>query len=260
MLRRALKGLLGQLPAASCGLVLTEPYLNLPSLREAAVRLALQELGFASVLLSSPAPLALRWHAHTLPSLPANLAGCGLVLDAGFSFTHAVSELACQPVGAGGEASGQGSVEWLTLWAASPRPTGPRSALAPLHPPPPSPNDLRCPYLTGACCLPACAASTWAARRSPTGCATSCRTGALAGRAVACACVTRRSRAGRWRGLCCVAEQQPFVLLCSSLLCRSINMMDEGYLLEHIKEQLCFVSTDLPADLAAARKRASPHR
>ncbi len=37
-------------------------------------------------------------------------------------------------------------------------------------------------------------------------------------------------------------------------------MMDEAYLLEHVKEQLCFVSQDLRADLAAARTRRSPHR
>lgn len=88
--RRALKGLLGATPPSACGLVLTEPYLNLPALREAAVRLALDDLGFGSVVLSTPAPLALRWHAAAAPGLPANLAGCGLVLDAGFSFTHAV--------------------------------------------------------------------------------------------------------------------------------------------------------------------------
>ena len=37
-------------------------------------------------------------------------------------------------------------------------------------------------------------------------------------------------------------------------------MMDEAYLLEHIKEQLCFVSQDPPADLRLARARQSPHR
>ena len=41
---------------------------------------------------------------------------------------------------------------------------------------------------------------------------------------------------------------------------RSVNMMDETYLLEHIKEQLCFVSQDTAADLRAARGRASPFR
>lgn len=29
-------------------------------------------------------------HSKALPALPANAAGCGLVVDAGFSFTHAV--------------------------------------------------------------------------------------------------------------------------------------------------------------------------
>jgi len=175
MLCRALKGLLGGLSASACGLVLTEPYLNLPALREAAVsnccrrpslhaaslcsrggwaaaaspalllgtrqrlavgavgsrnspshqyssraaamppaascvwpgwfqgkllgavlrslqvRMALDELGFASIYMAPPAALALRWHAQQLPGLPANAAGCGLVVDAGFSFTHAVS-------------------------------------------------------------------------------------------------------------------------------------------------------------------------
>jgi actin-related protein 6 len=75
---------------AACGLVLTEAYHNLPALREAAVHMALHELGFASVLLSTPAPLSLRWHAHCMPGLAANQAGCGVVVDAGFSFTHAV--------------------------------------------------------------------------------------------------------------------------------------------------------------------------
>ena len=110
-LRRALKGLLGGTPPSACGLVLTEPYLNLPALREAAVRLALEDLGFGSVVLSPPAPLALRWHAARLPGLPANLAGCGLVLDAGFSFTHAVGGRAGGQEGgrAGGGVQNEGS-------------------------------------------------------------------------------------------------------------------------------------------------------
>jgi hypothetical protein len=44
------------------------------------------------------------------------------------------------------------------------------------------------------------------------------------------------------------------------LPCRSINMRDEAYLLEHIKNQTCFVSQDVAADLRAARGRASVHR
>ncbi len=37
-------------------------------------------------------------------------------------------------------------------------------------------------------------------------------------------------------------------------------MMDETYLMEHIKDALCFVSADLQADLAVARQRQSLHR
>jgi hypothetical protein len=37
-------------------------------------------------------------------------------------------------------------------------------------------------------------------------------------------------------------------------------MMDEGHLMEHIKEQLCLVSGDVAADLRAARRRDSPFR
>ena len=37
---------------------------------------------------------------------------------------------------------------------------------------------------------------------------------------------------------------------------RSINMMEETYLVDNIKEQVCFVSTNLTADLAASRKGA----
>ena len=87
--RRARRGVLTAQPAA-CGLVLTEPYLNLPALREAALQVAFEELGFGAVHLTTPAALALRWHAHRQPANQASAAGCGLVVDSGFSFTHAV--------------------------------------------------------------------------------------------------------------------------------------------------------------------------
>jgi hypothetical protein len=37
-------------------------------------------------------------------------------------------------------------------------------------------------------------------------------------------------------------------------------MMDETYLMEHIKDALCFVSGDVRKDLALARQRQSVHR
>ena len=36
-------------------------------------------------------------------------------------------------------------------------------------------------------------------------------------------------------------------------------MMEETFLVEHIKEAVCFVSRDLRADLAASKPRSSPH-
>ncbi|KAI3426082.1 hypothetical protein D9Q98_008050 [Chlorella vulgaris] len=163
ILARSLRGLLGGVSPAACGLVLTEAYHNLPALREAAVHMALHELGFASVLLSMPAPLSLRWHAHCMPGLAANQAGCGVVVDAGFSFTHAV------PI-----------FDWRPLPGAIRR------------------IDLGGKALTN--------------------------------------------------------------FMKEVVSYRSINMMDEAYLLEHIKEQLCFVSGNLQADLRAARTRGSPFR
>lgn len=37
-------------------------------------------------------------------------------------------------------------------------------------------------------------------------------------------------------------------------------MMEETYLMEHVKEQACFVSTDLKADLLTSRPSRGPHR
>ena len=47
-------------------------------------------MGFQSVMTTSAANLALRKQWHRTPSALASQAGCGLVLDAGFSATHAI--------------------------------------------------------------------------------------------------------------------------------------------------------------------------
>lgn len=94
---RSLKKLLGpNTPPSSVGLVVTEPYMNLPALREGAMRTVLEELGVGSVVMLPAAVLALRWHAaQQQPNAQendnlSNQAGCGLIVDAGFSYTHAV--------------------------------------------------------------------------------------------------------------------------------------------------------------------------
>lgn len=40
---------------------------------------------------------------------------------------------------------------------------------------------------------------------------------------------------------------------------RSVNLRDEPYLVEAIKDRTAFVSLDVAADLAAAKKKTSPH-
>jgi actin-related protein 6 len=158
------------------GLVLTEPYLNLPVLRESAFRVVFQELGFSSLVMAPPAVLALHWFAFltnaTATTVPtpfppmtraATSAGCALVIDAGFSFTHAV------PI-----------FDWHVV------PGGIRRI------------DLGGKALTN--------------------------------------------------------------YMKELVSYRSINMMDESYLLEYIKNQVCFVSMDPDRDLKAARRKDSPFR
>ncbi|GAB4822961.1 hypothetical protein N2152v2_010007 [Parachlorella kessleri] len=159
---RALRQLL-QVQPRECGLVLTEPYLNLPALREAALQVVFDELGFQFLVMAPPAALSLRAHAAAYPQLPANAAGCGLVVDSGFSFTHTV------PV-----------FDWRVL----------RQGIRRI--------DLGGKALTN--------------------------------------------------------------FMKELVSYRSINMMGEAYLMEHIKDQLCFVSQDTRADLQAARQRQSVHR
>ncbi len=54
------------------------------------VQLVFEEFGFQSCLKLPAANLALRAHGRDQPGIAANRAACGLVVDAGFSFTHVV--------------------------------------------------------------------------------------------------------------------------------------------------------------------------
>ena len=54
------------------------------------VQVLFEDMGFQSVMTTSAANLALRKQWHHTPSALASQAGCGLVLDAGFSATHAI--------------------------------------------------------------------------------------------------------------------------------------------------------------------------
>ncbi|KAL6778581.1 hypothetical protein ACKKBF_B15355 [Auxenochlorella protothecoides x Auxenochlorella symbiontica] len=159
---RVLKHVVG-VNASTIRLVLTEPLFNLPALHDTLLQVLFEEIGVQEVFIGPPPVFSLRWHAHCHPGSLANTAGCGLVVDAGFSFTHAV------PV-----------FDWRVLQPA--------------------------------------------VRRID-----------LGGKAL-----TNHMKA--------------------LVSYRSINMMEETYLMELIKEQLCFVSQDPQTDLAASRGKASRHR
>lgn len=158
---RALKSLLANsVPLTRCGLVLTEPYLQLPGMREAALSVVFDDLQLSSVVMLNPAPLLLRWHSRKHQKNLANTVGCALVVDAGFSSTHAV------PV-----------FDWRVI-----------------------PSGIKRIDLGG------------------------------------------KALSNFLREL---------------VSYRSINLMDETLLIEHIKEQLCFVSQNVKSDLAEAKKRNS---
>lgn len=53
-------------------------------------QMVFEEYGFASFAALPAQPLSLRAWAAERPDLPAAAAGVGVVVDAGFSFTHAV--------------------------------------------------------------------------------------------------------------------------------------------------------------------------
>ena len=66
------------------------PYSHISRQLGPAVQVLFEDMGFQSVMTTSAANLALRKQWHHTPSALASQAGCGLVLDAGFSATHAI--------------------------------------------------------------------------------------------------------------------------------------------------------------------------
>ncbi|KAL0034099.1 hypothetical protein WJX79_008766 [Trebouxia sp. C0005] len=149
---------------STCGLLLTEPMFSLPAMQEAVQQVVFEDFGFQS-LCSCPAPLlSLQYMKNTAqPPLPAHQAGCALVLDAGFSFTHAVPIFSNVVLDSG---------------------------------------------------------------------------------------VRRQNLGGK------VLTNY----LKELVSYRSVNLMEETYLVEHIKDAVCFVSDDLRTDLKAAQQSSSSHR
>lgn len=144
-------------------LLLTEPVLNLSSIQEATDQILFEDMGFAEYWCCPAGILSLHEHAAQQPGLLANQAQCGLVVDAGFSFTHTLPIFDGQLL--------EGGIRRINL----------------------------------------------------------------GGKALT----------------------NYFKELVSY---RSVNMMDESFLIETVKEAACFVSQDIRADLKLAHSRDSPHR
>ncbi|GLC40786.1 hypothetical protein PLESTB_000022800 [Pleodorina starrii] len=161
---RAVRTIVRRTPG-ECGLLLTEPLFNFDEIRAGTQQVAFEEMGFRS-LYAAPAPLFSMHAAAGLlgTSLPAARTGAGVVVDAGFSFTHVVPFFKGQVL--------EGGVRRINLGG---------KAMT---------NYLK-----------------------------------------------------------------------ELVSYRSLNMMDETFLMDLVKEQLCFVSQDVKADLRAAQNAArSPHR
>lgn len=76
---------------SEAGLLMTEPLFNFPQIQQTTEEVVFEEFGFTSYW-SGPAPLfSLHHHASVHPeAVPANQVLTGVVVDAGFSFTHVV--------------------------------------------------------------------------------------------------------------------------------------------------------------------------
>ncbi|KAK9814605.1 hypothetical protein WJX72_008514 [[Myrmecia] bisecta] len=90
-----------QRDVTDCGLLLLDPPFNLQAIQQTAAEVIFEEFRFQHYLAAPAAPLSIRQHHLENPSCRASSAGCGLVVDAGFSFTHAVPVLDHQIVAQG---------------------------------------------------------------------------------------------------------------------------------------------------------------
>jgi len=83
------------------GIVVSEPYMNLPSMQESLRSLLSEEMKFTSVLVMYPATMALFYLGFCVPPAHQSLAmqaGAGIVIDVGFSYTHIVPIFDWRPI------------------------------------------------------------------------------------------------------------------------------------------------------------------
>lgn len=86
---RIFKNLLKIRPSDSSGLLLVEPLFNLPSIQRATDELVFEDLGFQSLYVADSPSLVHLYEASRSPISLLARTQCSLVVDCGFSFTHA---------------------------------------------------------------------------------------------------------------------------------------------------------------------------
>lgn len=86
---RIFKHLLKIRPSDSLGLLLVEPLFNLPSIQKATDELVFEDLGFQSLYVADSPSLVHLYEASRSPISLLARTQCSLVVDCGFSFTHA---------------------------------------------------------------------------------------------------------------------------------------------------------------------------
>ncbi|KAG6741007.1 hypothetical protein POTOM_056491 [Populus tomentosa] len=74
---------------SNSSLLLTEPLFSLPSIERATDELVFEDFGFNSLFISDPPKLVHLYEASRRPYGLVSKAQCSLVVDCGFSFTHA---------------------------------------------------------------------------------------------------------------------------------------------------------------------------
>ncbi|CAN6989684.1 unnamed protein product [Brassica oleracea var. botrytis] len=77
----------------SSSLLLTEPPLSIPSVQRATDELVFEDFGFSSLYVANPQSLVHLYEASRQPGSILSRTQCSLVVDCGFSFTHAVPVL-----------------------------------------------------------------------------------------------------------------------------------------------------------------------
>uniref|UniRef100_A0A2P2MVX8 Uncharacterized protein MANES_06G056200 n=1 Tax=Rhizophora mucronata TaxID=61149 RepID=A0A2P2MVX8_RHIMU len=78
-----------RISASNSSLLLTEPLFALPSIQRATDELVFEDFGFKSLFIADPARLVHLYEASRRPYGLVSKAQCSLVVDCGFSFTHA---------------------------------------------------------------------------------------------------------------------------------------------------------------------------